>query len=171
MCLILPERTGWVYIYIKIRMYTKRFAFFKFIFFLHTCYIYIYICFQLVAFVSEHMWHKALLMDYSMRLELTLVSSLNDLWLIRWVSHKRACMHTQLWTYQISKRVKQTKVNTLQERGRMTPIETRLTNQISFKLETRVSSSLIEYPINKASCYICSLTKAISWKYTYITRM
>ena len=36
---------------------------------------YIYVCFQLVAFVREHMWHKAFLMGYSMRLELTLVSS------------------------------------------------------------------------------------------------
>ena len=35
---------------------------------------YIYVCFQLVAFVREHMWHKALLMGYSMKLELTLVS-------------------------------------------------------------------------------------------------
>ena len=32
------------------------------------------------AFVREHMWHKALLMVYLMRLELTLVSSINDLW-------------------------------------------------------------------------------------------
>ena len=31
------------------------------------------------------MWHKALLMGYSMRLELTLVSSLNNLWLVRQV--------------------------------------------------------------------------------------
>ena len=44
--------------------------------FLHTCYI--YACFQLVALVREHVWHKALLMGYSMRLEHTLVSSIND---------------------------------------------------------------------------------------------
>ena len=31
------------------------------------------------------MWHKALLMGYLMRLELTLVSSLNDLWWVRQV--------------------------------------------------------------------------------------
>ena len=69
-----------LYVYVKIHFKigrsTKRFVFFEFILFLHTCYV--YVCFQLVAFVREHMWHKALLMGYSMRLELTLVSSLND---------------------------------------------------------------------------------------------
>ena len=35
--------------------------------------------------LSEHMWHKAFLMGYSMRLELTLVSSINDLWLVKLV--------------------------------------------------------------------------------------
>ena len=39
--------------------------------------------FLLVAFVKEYIWHKALLMRYSMRLELTLVSGLNDPWLVR----------------------------------------------------------------------------------------
>ena len=39
--------------------------------------IYIYICFQLVAFVREHIWHKALLMGYLVRFELTLVHSLS----------------------------------------------------------------------------------------------
>ena len=38
---------------------------------------YICVCFQLVVFVREHIWHKALLMGYSMRLELTLDCSLN----------------------------------------------------------------------------------------------
>ena len=57
---------------------TKRFVFFNlFILFLHMCYI--YICFQLVAFVREHVWHKTYLMGYSMRLELTRASSINDL--------------------------------------------------------------------------------------------
>ena len=42
-----------------------------------------YVCFQIVALVREYTWHKALLMGYSLRLELTLVSSLNDLWLVR----------------------------------------------------------------------------------------
>ena len=40
------------------------------------------ICFQLVAFVREHIWHKASLMGYSMRLELTCVCSLNDFLLV-----------------------------------------------------------------------------------------
>ena len=32
------------------------------------------------------MWYKAFLMEYSMRLELTLVSSINDLWLVKLVN-------------------------------------------------------------------------------------
>ena len=46
---------------------------------------YIYVCFQLVAFIREHMWHKAFLMGNSMRLELTLVSSIIDPWLVKLV--------------------------------------------------------------------------------------
>ena len=38
---------------------------------------YICVCFYLVLFVREHIWHKALLMGYSIRLELTLVRILN----------------------------------------------------------------------------------------------
>ena len=68
-------------IYFKIGRSTKRFVFFEFILFLHTCYI--CVCFQLVAFMREHMGHKALLMGYSMRLKLTLVSSLIDFQLVR----------------------------------------------------------------------------------------
>ena len=41
-------------------------------------------------------------------------------------------------------------------------------NLYRFILETRVSSSLIEYPIKKALCHVSSLTKATSWKHTYI---
>ena len=51
--------------------------------YMYMCYI--YVCFQLVAFVKEHVWHKAFLMGYSMRLELTLVSSTNDPWLVKLV--------------------------------------------------------------------------------------
>ena len=40
-------------------------------------YIYIYICFQFDAFVREHVRHRALLMGYSMWLELTRVCCLN----------------------------------------------------------------------------------------------
>ena len=46
---------------------------------------YIYVCFQLVAFVRKHVWHKAFLMGYSMGLALTLVSSINDPWLVKLV--------------------------------------------------------------------------------------
>ena len=46
---------------------------------------YIYVCFQFVAFVKEHVWHKDFLMGYSMRLELTRVSSINDPWLVKLV--------------------------------------------------------------------------------------
>ena len=70
-------------ILIKIRRSTKIFVFFEFIYFVLTYVLYIYVCFQLVAFVREHMWYKALLMGYSMRLELTLVFSINDLCLVR----------------------------------------------------------------------------------------
>ena len=78
----------YIYIYIyRIRRSTKRFVFFYlFILFFHTCYI--CVCLQIVAFVRKHMWHKALLMGLSMRLELTLVSSLNDLWLFRRVLYR-----------------------------------------------------------------------------------
>ena len=61
----------------------KRFVFFEFIYFVLTCVL--YICFQLVALIIEHVWHKAFLMGYSIRLELTLVSSINDPWLIKLV--------------------------------------------------------------------------------------
>ena len=47
--------------------------FYVFILFFPMCYI--CVCFQLVAFVREHIWHKALLMGYSMRLELTHIRS------------------------------------------------------------------------------------------------
>ena len=50
------------------RRSTKRLVFLEFIYFVH----YIYVCFQLVAFIREHVWYKAFLMWYSRRLELTL---------------------------------------------------------------------------------------------------
>ena len=31
-----------------------------------------------------------------------------------------------------------------------------------------LSSSFIDYPINKALCHICSLMKATSWKHTHM---
>ena len=48
--------------------------------FLHTSYI--YVCFQPVAFIREHMCRKVLLIGYTMRLELTLVCSLNAFQLV-----------------------------------------------------------------------------------------
>ena len=42
-------------------------------------------CLQLIAFVREHMWHKVFLIGYSMRLELTIVSSINNIWLVKLV--------------------------------------------------------------------------------------
>ena len=62
------------YRYFKMRRSTKRFVFLEFI---NLFCSYIRVCFQLDAFVSEHAWHKALLMGYSMRFELTRVCSLN----------------------------------------------------------------------------------------------
>ena len=44
----------------------------------------IYIC-MFPAFVREHVWHKAFKMGYSMRLELTPVSSMNDSCLVEFV--------------------------------------------------------------------------------------
>ena len=52
---------------------TKRF----FLGFVYLFYYYIRVCFQFVDFVREHIWHKAFLMGYSMRLEHTRVCSLN----------------------------------------------------------------------------------------------
>ena len=66
----------YIYILKKVGPWRESYLFNSFILFLHTCYI----C---VCFVSEHMWHKALLLGYSMRLELILVSSLNHFQLVR----------------------------------------------------------------------------------------
>ena len=59
---------------------TKIFVFFLGIIYLF--YSYIRVCFQLVAFIRVHIWHKALLMGYSMKLELTRVCSLNGFQLV-----------------------------------------------------------------------------------------
>ena len=57
----------------------KGFVFFIFIYLFCSD---IHVCFQLVAFIREHILHKALLMGDSMRLELTHVCCLNDLQLV-----------------------------------------------------------------------------------------
>ena len=67
-----------VYIYMKISRSMKRFVFFRISLFCS----YISVCFQFVAFLREHIWYRALLMIYSIRLELTCVCSLNDFLLV-----------------------------------------------------------------------------------------
>ena len=79
----LNHNRKYIYIYIYIYIYqigrfTKRFVFFEFIYLFCS---YICVCFQLVGFVIEHIWHKALLMRYSMRFELTRFCSLIFSWL------------------------------------------------------------------------------------------
>ena len=59
---------------------TKRIVFFDRVIYLSRSYI--HVCFQLVAFAREHIWYKAVLMGYSMRLELTCVCSLNGFQLV-----------------------------------------------------------------------------------------
>ena len=78
-----------IYIYIYIcRRSKERKKYFKWVrprrnlYFLSALFIYLFcsyirMCFQLVAFVREHIWHMALLMGHSMRFELTRVCSLN----------------------------------------------------------------------------------------------
>ena len=63
---------------------TKRFVFFKIYLFIsfYLFHSYIRLCFQLIAFVREPIWHKALCMGYSMRLEFTRVWSLNGFQLV-----------------------------------------------------------------------------------------
>ena len=67
------------YKYFKIGRSTKRFVFFECIYLFCS---YIRVCFQLLAFAREHIWHKVWLMGYSMRLEITCVCSLNDFLLV-----------------------------------------------------------------------------------------
>ena len=69
----------YTYVYFKIGRFTKRFVFFELIYLFCS---YMLVCFHLVAFVREHIWHKVLLMGYSMRLELTHVCSLNAFQLV-----------------------------------------------------------------------------------------
>ena len=50
--------------YFKMSRSTKRFEFFQRFFFIYSFRSYIRVCFQFVAFVREHIQHKALLMEY-----------------------------------------------------------------------------------------------------------
>ena len=57
--------------------------------------------------------------------------------------------------------VKQTKVDTLGAKKREEwPRYKPITNWIPFKLQTQVNSTLIEYPIHKALCHICTQMNA-----------
>ena len=70
----------YIYIYFKMSRSMKRFA--LFLGFIYLFYSYIRVCFQLIALVREHIWHKALFMGYLLRLELTCVCSLNGFQLV-----------------------------------------------------------------------------------------
>ena len=59
---------------------------------------YIRVYFKFIDFVREHIWHLALFMGYSMRLELTRVCSLNDFLLI----YKEAILSFSLSTFYLS---------------------------------------------------------------------
>ena len=64
-----------VYIYFKMCRSTKRFvSFLRLIYFFRSN---VHVCFQLVPFVREHIWHNTLLMGYSMKVEFTSVCSLD----------------------------------------------------------------------------------------------
>ena len=67
--------------YFEIDRSMKRFVFF-FLGFIYLFRSYVRVCFQLAVFVREHTWYMALLMRYSMRLELTCVCSLNSFQLV-----------------------------------------------------------------------------------------
>ena len=71
------EEEGYIYIYINVGPW--RYSCFFLIYLIH---YYIRVCFQLVAFVNEHIWYKALLMGYHIRLELKKVCSFNDFRLV-----------------------------------------------------------------------------------------
>ena len=76
-----------IYIYIYKKTFCcwfkERKKYFKiFLVFVYSFRSYMHVCFQLVSFIIEHIWHKALVMVYSMRFELTCVCSLNGFQLV-----------------------------------------------------------------------------------------
>ena len=97
---------------------------------------------------------------YTQRKEKTVIETQN-------YSHARVLTHTHNCKISMRGKEEQSKF-THGKNGEQPQYKTRLSNQRSFKLQTRVSLSLIEYPINKALCHICSLTKATSLKHTHI---
>ena len=107
---------------------------------------YISVWFKLLAFVREHIWHKALKMGYSIRLELTCAWSLKSETTLT-DTHKHI-------KYQKPIRDEQTKVDPLGEKERKKwPLYTHITKWKLFKLHTQVSSSLTECPI----CQPCAI--------------
>ena len=73
---------------------TKKFVFS----FLGFIYFYIRVCFQFVAFVRERIWHKVLLMGYSMRLEITCVCSLNGFQLAKGLHGGHSSLFLRVFT-------------------------------------------------------------------------
>ena len=71
-----------IYIYIYILKWVRPPRDLHFLWFIYLFCSYIYVCFQLDAFVREHVWYKTLLMEYLTRLELTRVCSLNGFQLV-----------------------------------------------------------------------------------------
>ena len=71
----------YIYIWCILKWVGPRRDFYFFLEFIKPFCSYIRVCFQLVTFVREHVWHKALLMEYSMRLEFARVCSLVFSWL------------------------------------------------------------------------------------------
>ena len=152
--------------------FTKWFVFLK----IYSFPSHIHVYFQLVAFIREPIWHKALWMGYWRRLELTCAWSLNGFQLVMG-THTHTHTHTQLPRVKQQKHIKyqrpirgeQTKVDTLRKNKRKEwPLYKPITNRKPFKLQTQVSSSLNEYPICKVLCHIGSLMKATSWKHTHM---
>ena len=75
----LQSPTLLTYIYFKMNRSTKRFIFFK-VLFIYFVLTHMYVSSLLLSL--EHVWYKALLMGYSMKLELTHVCSLNGFQLV-----------------------------------------------------------------------------------------
>ena len=67
----------YIYIYIYILKWVGPQRDLYFLGFIYLFFSYIRVYFHLHAFVKEHVWHKALLMEYSVRIELTRVCSLS----------------------------------------------------------------------------------------------
>ena len=74
-------------------MSSKRFVFFSIYLFCS----YVRVCFQLDSFVEEHVWHKALLMRYSVRLEFIRICSLSGYLVFFFVYEVRSSLFLRLF--------------------------------------------------------------------------